>query len=177
MKSEWSRWTPAERVVAGVVSGGVVGAALWPLRQYLRPREERVDSFPLSYYPMFSVRREQHGTVSYPVGVRADGSRTLLPHGALGAGGVNQVRKQLSRAVQRGRATEHAQLIARKVAERPDLTDIVTVEIVRGRFDFDACLLNRKVEGEETLLASAAVTRSTDAEPTLPAPTPEAVTR
>jgi hypothetical protein len=164
-------------VVAGLVSGGVVGAALWPLRQYLRPPDERVDSFPLSYYPMFSVRREQHGTVPYAVGVRANGSRGPLPHGVLGAGGVNQVRKQLSRAVHRGRAAQHAELIAGFVAERPDFADVVTVEIVRGRFDFDACLLNRKVEGEETVLASAPVRRPGAPEPIRPAPSAEAVTR
>jgi hypothetical protein len=164
-------------VIAGLVSGGVVGAALWPLRQYLRPSEDRVDSFPLSYYPMFSVRREQHGTVSYAVGIREDGSRCRLPHGVLGPGGVNQVRKQLSRAVSRGRATEHAELIAGFVAEHVDLLNIVTVEIVRGRFDFDACLLNRKVEGEETVLATVPVRRSTPSESNLQTPPAEAVTR
>ncbi len=152
-------WSGPERLWAALVTSGVLAAALLPLRQYRSPRAERVDGFPMSYYPMFSAVREQYGTVAYAVAVHADGTRDPLPHHVLGPGGVNQVRKQLSRAVRRGREERYAQLIAERVPGSPECAHVVRVEIVRGRFDLDACLLTGRVHGEETLLAAAAVAR------------------
>jgi hypothetical protein len=152
-------WTAAERLAAGLVTAGVVGAALWPFTQYRRPAEQRVDGFPLSYYPMFSIRREQYGHVPYVVGVRLDGSRYRLPAQVLGPGGVNQVRKQLSRAIKRGRVEQHAQRLAQRIAELAEHTDVTRVEIVRGRFDFDAYMLSGADAVAETVLGAADVVR------------------
>ncbi|WP_156934707.1 hypothetical protein [Pseudonocardia spinosispora] len=152
-------WSAGERGWATLVTVGVVGAALWPFSQYRRPVDDRVDGFPLSYYPMFSARRGTHGHVAYAVGVHADGSRARLPYHLIGPGGVNQVRKQMSRAVRRGRVDEHATALATRIAASPAATDVVRVEIVRGDFDLDACLMQRRVEGEETVLAGADIER------------------
>jgi hypothetical protein len=127
------------------------------LVQYRRPEEQRVDGFPLSYYPMFSPKRDPHGYVSYVVGVHADGSREKLPYYTLGPGGVNQVRKQLSRALHRNRVQSHAELLAKRISERPDRADVVRVEIVRTQFDFDGYMLRGEVEGVQTVLGGADV--------------------
>jgi hypothetical protein len=155
-------WAVRERLWAGLLTVGVVGTALVPMRQFRRPVPQRVDGFPLSYFPMFSYRLGQYWDLYYAVGVRADGSRFSLPHYVLGPAGVNQVRKQLIRAVKQGRAGEHARLLAAQVAERPDCADVVRVEIVSGCFDLDACMLQRRVQvhGEETVLAGADVPRA-----------------
>ena len=153
------RWTPGERFWAALVTVGVVGTALVPLRQYRRPIGERTDGFPMSYYPMFSARRGQFGHVTYAVGVTEDGGRRNLPYDVLGTGGVNQVRKQLSRAVRRGEQQAHADRLAAAVALHPDHTDLRLVEIVRGQFDLDDCLTNGHARGAETVLASAQVMR------------------
>lgn len=142
---------------AAAVTATVVGTALVPLRQYRRPIDERVDGFPMSYYPMFSARRGQFGHVIYAVGVTEDGSRRNLAYHLLGTGGVNQIRKQLSRAVKRGEQQAHAARLAASVAEHPDEADVRTLEIVRGQFDLDDCLTNGHVQGSETVLASAEV--------------------
>ncbi len=68
-------WARGERAGAAAFSAAVLGAVLWPLTQYRRPLRERVDGFPLSWYPMFSARRPRKAGVNYAVGVRADGTR------------------------------------------------------------------------------------------------------
>jgi hypothetical protein len=158
------KWSAGERTWAGLVTAGVVGATLWPLTQYRRPEEDRVDGFPLSYYPMFSPRRGQYGRVTYAVGVRADGSRLNLPYSALGPGGVNQVRKQIFRAYRRGRADGHARSLATRIGQNPNLADVTRVEIVRGDFDFDAYMLDGRTEPEQLeVLGAADVPPETDA--------------
>lgn len=151
----------SERAWAGLVSFGIVGLVLVPMRQFLRPVDERVDGFPLSFYPMFSDHLDKYWKLSYAVGVHADGRRVNLPYHVLGTGGVNQVRKQLFRAVLRRRAAEHAQLLASRVGAHPDGAGVVRVEIVRGEFDLDHCVLSRRTQpGSETVLASADVPRA-----------------
>jgi len=153
-------WAPHERRRATLLTVFVMGAVLWPLRQHLRPAERRVDGFPLSYYPMFSKRRRRHGHVVYAVGILADDSRRRLRHSVLGSGGLNQVRHQLYRvAVREGNAQEYADALAPRLAARPSCADLVRVEIVRGEFDLDTCLLDHRVEGTETVLATADIPR------------------
>src|SRR5436305_662911 len=106
---------------------------------------------------MFSAKRERFGRVSYALGLRADGSAVRLPHDVLGPGGVNQVRKQLSRAVKRGEAAEHARRIAARVPQFAEYADVVRVRIVTGEFDLDNCLMQRRSEGTESTLAEADV--------------------
>lgn len=153
-------WRPGERAGAAVVCATVVAAVLSPLWQYRRPRPERVDGFPLSWYPMFSARRRRRAWVTYAVGVCADGERRYLPSGALGPGGINQVRRQLHRvAVRENRPDDYATALARRVAPREDCAQLVRVEILRTRMDLDTCLLTRTLQGEEQVLATAPVPR------------------
>lgn len=152
-------WARGERAGAAVFSAAVLGAMLWPLAEYRRPLKERVDGFPLSWYPMFSARRPRKAGVNYAVGVRADGSRRYLPSAALGPAGINQVRRQLNRVVREGGIENHAAAIAARVALRSGLRDVEHIEIVRGRFDLDRCFLDREVRGGETVLVSALVPR------------------
>lgn len=153
-------WRRGERAGAAVFSATVLGAVLWPLAQYRRPLPERVDGFPLSWFPMFSTRRPRKAGINYAVGVRADGTRTYLPSATLGSGGLNQVRRQLNRVVREGATAGYAVALAARVAARRGLRDVVRVEIVRGRFDLDRCLLERVVQGTEKVLAAAPVPRA-----------------
>jgi hypothetical protein len=143
----------------------VIGATLWPIRQNFRPVKQRVDGFPLSYYPMFSKRRQATAKVVYGVGVRADGSRCFLPRPLLGDGGHNQVRHQLQRAAVRENRPEDCLAVAlARLAGRGEFADLVRVEIVRGEFDLDVCMLSRNIRGAETVLASAELNQPTDRE-------------
>ncbi|MGH3978841.1 MAG: hypothetical protein ACRDRZ_07555 [Pseudonocardiaceae bacterium] len=163
-------WRPGERAGAAVFSAAVLASVLSPLLQYRRPVTVRIDGFPLSWYPMFSAKRHRRAWVTYAVGVQDDGGRRYLSCGTLGPGGVNQVRRQLYRvAVEEKRPQAYADALAGRVAHRPDCQDLMRVEILRTRFDLDTCLLDRVVRGEEKVLASAPVQRSTRWTATTPA--------
>ena len=148
-------WDPGERGRLALLSCLTVGALYYPLRQYLRDAEDRVDGFPLSYYPMFSKRRRQMAKVIYAVAVHRDGSQNYLPQEVLGSGGFNQVRHQLNRIVKWEHTEEYATTLAHRLAADPRWNQFLHVEVVRGRFNLDECLLNRKVQGTTTVLAVA----------------------
>ena len=151
-------WHRGERARAAVFSAAVLAAVLSPLLQYRRPLPERVDGFPLSWYPMFSAKRRRQMWVTHAVGITSDGSRLFLPVNALGPGGVNQVRRQLHRvAVREARPDAYAGALADRVARSRELADVLRVEVVRTQFDLDDCLISRRVDGESTVLASAEV--------------------
>jgi hypothetical protein len=151
-------WHRGERARAAVFSAAVLAAVLSPLLQYRRPLPERVDGFPLSWYPMFSAKRRRRMGVTHAVGITSDGSRLSLPFNALGPGGVNQVRRQLYRvAVREARPDAYADALADRVAHSRDWANVIRVEVVRTEFDLDECLTSRRVDGESTVLASAEV--------------------
>lgn len=153
------RWAPRERGTATLLATVMLGAMLYPLRQHFRSAEKKADGFPLSYYPMFSARRRQYANINYVVGVMSDGSRSYLPHRLLGTGGLNQVRRQLNRVVREERAEDFADLLAARASREIGLEDVVRVEIVKGEFDLDNCMLKHQIEGEETFIAGADVVR------------------
>lgn len=74
------------------------------------------DSFPLSTYPMFSEDRLGRVIVPNAVGFTAEGEG-VMPHCThFGAGGLDQVRKQIARPVRAGRADRVAQSYADSLA-------------------------------------------------------------
>jgi hypothetical protein len=158
-------WAPGERRQAILLAAVMLSAVLYPLRQHFVPTKERQDGFPLSYYPMFSAKRQDTVKVAYGVGIHADGSRHYLPQGVLGTGGANQVRRQVRKVVRENRVDAFAKAVAAGVSTRPSLKDVVRVEIVDGEFDIDACFLNHKIEGTEEILGGADVVRLAENQP------------
>jgi hypothetical protein len=155
-------WAPGERGRAALFATLVLGAVLYPLRQHFRPAGQRVDGFPLSYYPMFSARRRQHANVIYAVSVSTDGTRRSLPWHLLGPGGLNQVRRQLKKVVVEERVGDFAEVLAARVSAKAGFENVARVEIVKGEFDLDECLLRGGLDGTETVLAGADLRRLSD---------------
>jgi hypothetical protein len=128
-----SGWVRTKRR-ASAVALLLVAALLRPIAE--NRRRSPTDSFPFSYYPMFSRRRAERARVIYLVGVDAGGRSCLLPHACAGSGGFNQVRRQINRAVREGRADA----LCASVAASPVLTqtaafaDVVEVRVVAGDF-------------------------------------------
>lgn len=143
-----------DRRLATAVSVAVLGAVLAPVRQNWRtdPR----DGFPLSYYPMFSRQRRAVHREHHVVGVHADGRRTPLPHGWVGPGGGNQVRKQVNRAVRSGRAAELARAVGAGIASR-GRGDFVAVEVLTSRYHLDDYFAGRKEPRRREVRGSATV--------------------
>ncbi|HEX4250636.1 MAG TPA: hypothetical protein VH008_22415 [Pseudonocardia sp.] len=150
-------WSRRERTWVGLFAAAALSAVLLPARQNWRAPEKQADGFPFSYYPMFSKRRRQHANVVYAVGITADGTRRRLRHSVLGTGGLNQVRRQIYRvALTEERADDYATALLPRLLANPSCDDLVSVEIVRGVFDLDECLLSHEVVAtEEHVLAAA----------------------
>lgn len=60
-------WRRGEQAGAAVFSVLMLAAVLSPLLQYRRSLVERVDGFPLSWYPMFSAKRRRRCWITYAV--------------------------------------------------------------------------------------------------------------
>lgn len=101
-------------------------------------RAEAVDSFPLSYYPMFTADRGRHEPVTYLVGVDQHGVERTLTYRLAGSGGLNQVRKQIRSMVRQRRAEELCALVAGRAARRTGApyNALRAVRIVSGTYDF-----------------------------------------
>jgi len=126
-----SRW------YAILVSLLVCGSVLWPLSNHLR--DEKVDGFPLSWYPMFRGTRPEIERPRHVVGIHEDGHEVAIPYNYWASGGFNQGRNQLTRIINLGteRREELCEQIARRVRKRRKRRDrgIVEIQIVRSQFD------------------------------------------
>ncbi len=138
------------------MGAALLGAMLWPARQNWRPREHRTDGFPLSYYPMFTAQRKQTGTVVHLVGIDATGRRRVLLYSHAGTGGLNQVRRQLRKAVATGRAEQVARTVAHSVGRR-GTRGVCEVRVVSGTYRYDEFFAGQPGCVRETVHASASV--------------------
>lgn len=158
-------------LAAGVAFAAVL---LSPVRHYFNGKDKNEeDSFPLSTYPMFSDDRKDRTRIPHVAGFTADGDRIVPHYSHFGAGGLNQVRKQITRMVRQGRAVEVAQRYADALSEqqrrsagqgtspaarrRRKEAGIVRVEIVRSRYFFDTYFAGNTTPQMETVHARADV--------------------
>ncbi len=148
--------------VAFLCSLAMIGAVLWPVQQNWRAQPR--DNFPLSYYPMFSAKREAIETFHYLVGRDADGKRYLIPHTFFGSGGLNAVRRQINKLIREGRAEEIVRRVSKRLAarERGDWAKIISVAVVTGRYSVDDYFHGKKEPVSEKIRASGPVERSTE---------------
>src|SRR5436190_13657790 len=122
-KERGKRW-------AAVFSLAMIGAVLWPIHQNWRKQPH--DSFPLSYYPMFSAKREPVEYFFYLVARDEQGARHYVPYQLIGPGGHNSNRRQIRRIVNEGRAADLARAVARRLGRQDELpwSKIVSVSVV-----------------------------------------------
>lgn len=146
------------KLFAGGLSILTLCVVLWPISQNWRNKP--ADSFPLSYYPMFSAYRSESAEVTYLRGVDAQGSTQPLRYSYAGSGGLNQVRRQIRKTVRAGKADELCQSVAAKVARRKtvSLANLVSVQIVTGDYKLDEYFGGNKTPSSEKLHATCQVT-------------------
>lgn len=145
------------KALAGAASLLTVCAVLWPVMENWR--EKPKDGFPLSYYPMFSAKRSKSASVTYLVGLGAEGERHSLPYTYAGTGGLNQVRRQINRVVRGGKADTLCRIVAAKVAWEERLADVVTVQVVTGRYWLTDYFAGKRDPLSEVVRASCPVER------------------
>jgi hypothetical protein len=150
---------PPGRRRSAALSVALLALILAPVAENFRGAPE--DSFPLSYYPMFSARRSSTPKVTYLVGLSAAGDRYPIHYRYAGVGGMNQVRRQIRRRVREGAADVLCADVASKVARarKAPLADVVTVQIVTGEFRLDDYFRGDKRPLQEEVEASCAVQR------------------
>ena len=131
---------------AAAFSLAMIAIVSWPVLENwkVEPR----DSFPLSYYRMFSEDRADRQRLTYLAGLDARGSRYLIPYRFAGTGGMNQVRRQINRRVSQGEASDLCRSVAARLGRSPGRPPGVnTVEVITGTF-----LLSNYVTGDITPL-------------------------
>lgn len=146
------------------LSMAMIGAVLWPMQQNWRT--EPKDSFPLSYYPMFSVKRTAVETFYYVVGRDAKGQRYHVDYRLIGDGGGNQVRRQLRKIVKDGRGEELASEVAKTLAsqERKPWSKVVSVTVCTGKYSVSDFFHGNKEPISEKINGFAEVERRTNNE-------------
>ncbi|TRX59088.1 hypothetical protein FNH22_11220 [Fulvivirga sp. M361] len=135
-----------KKPLAVVFSLAVTLALFWPVRENWQ--EKPKDEFPLSYYPMFSHKRKPTYSFTYFVGYDATGNRHTIPYKYLGTGGFNQVRRQVRKSAKTGKHDDLTMEVAKRLArsKREPLTQIVQVEMVKGRYHLEDYFLTKKKE-------------------------------
>lgn len=124
-----------ERLLAAGLSVLLLAVVAWPVVE--NGRDKPHDGFPLSYYPMFSHKRDAHYKVTYLVGLDADGHRRAISYKLVGTGGFNQVRRQIRRAAREGRAEALCADVAMRLTQRSAFADLRQVAVLTGTFVLD----------------------------------------
>jgi len=140
-----------DKTRALAAAAALLAAVLWPVRQ--QTRADRRDGFPLSCYPMFTAKRRRNGTVVHLVGVTAGGGQQLLSYRLAGHGGLNQVRRQLTRAVKDGRSEQ----VVRGLARRREVAGLAEVRLVSSTYRYDAFFRGDRTPLREVVHATARV--------------------
>ena len=150
--------TASPKWAAGLLSFVFLAAVLTPIVENWH--EPPRDDFPLSYYPMFSFEKGDRQRVTYLAAYDAAGSRILLPYWYAGQGGMNQVRRQINKQVDRGQAPRLCRNVASRVARSADLpADLSTVEIVTGVFQMSQFFAGNRAPVSESVRAQCPVRR------------------
>lgn len=119
------------------------------------------DDFPLSFYRMFSEQRSDTQRMTYLVGLDDHGGRFLLPYQYAGPGGMNQVRRQINKQVERGDTSRLCKTVASRVARAGNrLEDLRTVEITTGTFRMSEYFRGQQAPLSEDVTARCSVARS-----------------
>ena len=156
---------PARRVelgklAAALFSIALIGAMLSAVVKNWQDRPR--DSFPLSYFPMFTADLEDVHTEQYVVGTDARGRRYAVHYNNVAPGGsLPRVRGETRAMVRRGQAEELCRSASARLAERNtrSLRSVVKLEIMTGTFSLSEYLKGNKVPISETLVASCPVSR------------------
>ncbi len=119
----------ATRLWGGLVSLAVLGAVAWPLGR----DPVREDSFPLSTYPMFAVKRAgARVAIDYVIATGPDGARRHVPPELVANAEVMQALMTVRRAVQRGAASALCAEVAARVAGDRRFVALDAVAVVFG---------------------------------------------
>src|SRR5205823_8484944 len=124
-------------------------------------RKQPRDSFPFSYYPMFSEKRGDKYEVNYIVGLDGRGAGHVISYELAGRGGLNSSRRHINKLVRQEQAEQLCRSIADSVARetQPPYSEIFRVQIVTGWFRFSDYFGGNKTPATRRVRASCEVAR------------------
>jgi len=114
-------------------------ALLSPLKRDWRGEDG--DSFPLSWYPMFSKPRPALERIVYMVGVLPDGTRRVIKSNYFARGPMNQARMHVAKYAQRKKTSDElCKRASEKMSKRTrgSKSRMGQVRLVRGHFSREA---------------------------------------
>ena len=122
-------------------------------------KKEPKDSFPLSYYPMFSKKRGTYYKMHYIIGLDGEGGRQIIPYKMAGTGGFNQVRRQIIKAAKSGDEARSKLLekVSKRIAKKGKGTfnELIEIQLIRGAINIGQFFTGQSLVPEkETILAS-----------------------
>jgi hypothetical protein len=123
-----------------------------------RPR----DSFPLSYFPMFTSDLDDSQTEHYLVGFDDRNRRYVIHYNNILPGGsMPRVRGEVREMVRRNQAAELCQRASARIAERNprSLRSVTRLDVMTGRYSLVEYLGGNKLPRSETVRATCAVAR------------------
>lgn len=138
----------------------ILFAILLPIKENWR--EQPKDDFPLSYYPMFSLKRGDTYDVKYFVGYDAAQNRHYIPYHYIGNGGFNQVRRQINKQCRKGKEARLSKKVARRLAKCKEapFNELERIELVNGTYHLETYFLtNNKMPLKEKLLSTQIIER------------------
>jgi len=127
----------SHKLFAVIFSFAIVIAVISPITENWSANPK--DSFPLSYYPMFTKKRSETTSVTYLRGLTEDGERVIIPYKLVGKGGFNQTRKQIRKSVKMGYSSYMCRKVASKIAKMKNkpFNDLVRIQIIEGKYNLN----------------------------------------
>jgi hypothetical protein len=125
------------KTLAVMVSCATLLAIMWPVQENWRDKPK--DNFPLSYFPMFSYKRDSVMSLNYLVGYDTFGNRCVVPYWYAGSGGFNQVRRQINKKVRQEKGDQLIGKVAKRLQNCDEVpySNLCRVELVEGSYHFE----------------------------------------
>jgi hypothetical protein len=148
------------KIAATTVSLLCLAAILYSIRENWQ--EKPRDNFPLSYFPMFSHKRDSVMNFNYLVGYDSMGHRWAVPYRFVGSGGFNQVRRQINKKVRQDKGDKLCEKVAKRLKNCTELpySELTRVDLVTGAYHLDDYFLrSKKLPVHEKIIASEKIER------------------
>lgn len=127
---------------AAIFSLVVLGIVLSPIVQNWV--KTPTDSFPFSYYPMFSKKRGATYGLYYVVTYDSLGRKEHLPYRLAGTGGFNQVRRQINKAHRNDGGMPFLKKVEKRLVKKDKAyyRGLARIELVKGYYHLENYFLN-----------------------------------
>jgi len=115
----------------------LIAVILAPIKENWKAKPK--DSFPFSYYPMFSKKRGETYGMYYLLGVDTLGQRHFLSYKLAGTGGFNQVRRQIAKCAKKGDGSELLDRVEQQLKrkKKPFSYSLSEIKLVKGEYHLE----------------------------------------